>query len=524
MQLHAAAQCGKVALLEDVIVSQLFSFRVHFSFTRAYTAWPLIDMQVQGRKCTLHLAITDRSSLQTLLALLPLKGFAQLDFNVPYLPEGAAPLLEQAAALQAAGRSSNQQTQPPFSVGVWVCCWGGCTGISLADALQIQQQLQLVGCAMHGIESVNCSSAADVAALVQLKGLRALGFNYKSSSRTGDSGSSSEPDPPGGVGQHTGHSSTGTQAQGESDENTGALGSLAPLSSSLQQLTIHGCPEGGFGQQCSAATPALSCQQHKALAVAVATPTAHSNSYSSSVVPGQDATAAAVVAGAAAMSPQQHPLACLTGLTKLSLLKQWAKLPLPVAPIAHLTALLELALERTTLAHPAELSCLSSLCRLKVLSLVLAVTAEELKDKVRQGQWQLVAPEQASQQQACTTSQPSHQHSPHSDEQHAALAALAALAAHGQQVASTLRMLCLDELQQQPCAAQASEAGDACMNIQQAVEAEGQAAAATAAGACPALLQGHSCVSSTALLDWSWLRQLKQLEVAWFQVGQAVRP
>jgi hypothetical protein len=534
---------------------------------------------VQGPHCSLQLALTDKQSLQVLLGLLPIQHLVQLDLNVPYLPEGAAPLLAEAAALQATAASSfnsdqgqtaaaeeatscqppassdststcskqagaDVMKQPKFSVGVWVCCWGGCTGINLSDALSIQQQLQAVGCSLHGIESVNCHSSSDVArmgaALAQLSGLKALGFNYRSSSsssnrREQDSISTSpaiqavaaEADSTVGTSSSWRESSNGHTSQAVGwlkDDATAALASLVQLHTSLQQLTIHGYPTGGF-MQCS-------CSQCNNVAALAAVNSNHSSSKSSSCVAYQAAGAAA--AGPVALCPtgcRQHPLAALTGLTKLQLLKQWSSKPLPVGPIANLTGLVELAVERFTLQHPRELACLSSLTQLTLLSLVLDVTADALLEDVQQGQWQLVEAAPA-----------------------AAAAVAAEEAARNPRVHELGRILGRLQLQQQVEVKQSAATDAAADTVEEAIECcccccccdataaststgptQADAAAAAAAASAAALQQTTSspcagdlrqqvmqcpcsAVSSPALLDWRWLRQLQQLQVAWLQV------
>jgi hypothetical protein len=498
-----------------------------------------------------------------------MQGLVQLDLNVPYLPEGAAALLAEAAALQAtAAASSNQRQVPhitcqpppgvtcrssstsskqaavaaavrqPFSVGVWVCCWGGCTGINLSDACGIQQQLQAVGCSLHGIESVNCHDSREVArmgaALAELPGLKALGFNYRSSSSSGkkeqDHSSTTAASPAAAM---AADSSAGSSSswQGKSnsrslqvsswllDDNTAALASLVPLHTSLQQLTVHGHPPGGFMQ-----SSCPQCSSFEALAAAGDSPVSSS---SSSACAANQAAGGGAAAEALAASCMQHPLAALTGLTKLQLLKQLTIKPLPLGPIAHLTGLIELTVERLELQHPRELACLSTLTRLTRLSLVLDTTADALLQEVRQRQWQLdmftvmaAAAAAAEDEEKAAAQQKKVDEvrqmlrglliEQHDDPMQSAAAAAAGETA-GERIECSSCCCCLDAgSAHSSTAATTAAAGDTVVPL----------TASTAAGdvwqqvmQCP-----YSAVSSPALLDWRWLRQLQQLQVAWLQV------
>lgn len=337
-------------------------------------------LQVQ-RQCVLCLALTDKASLQALLPLLPLRGLASLELNVPYLADGALQLLLHAATVQAAALSSSrgsddamqpcpatpQQQQGVLRVGLWVCCWGGCPGLLLSDAVGLHGKLQqLPCCTLVACESVNIASTADLAALSQLQGLESLGINVVQ----GDTAERSGPQDTVQQAEAAGQPAAGseeTDTDCDSSSSVDLMRALTCLSSTLKQLSIRGSPATGWGTAGSstAATadtvsppPGLQRQQLRA----------------------------------SVTLPQQDTLAALTGLTKLSLQKDWAQPALPVGPIAALTLLQELALERHGLQHPAELSCLSSLVRLRVLSLVLTVTADELVDAVQGGSWQLAGP------------------------------------------------------------------------------------------------------------------------------------
>jgi hypothetical protein len=531
-------------------------------------------LQVQGPQCRLQLALTDKQSLQVLLGMLPIPSLVQVDLNVPYLPEGAAALLAEGAALQTTAAASNSDhgeidvaeeatscqpptstdststcskredadvtKQPNFSIGVWVCCWGGCTGINLSDALSIQQQLQSVGCGLYGIESVNCNSSSEVArmgsALAQLPGLKALGFNYRSSSssnRKEQERTSITPasqavaaDANSTVGSSSSwqDNSNGCTSQAVGwlrDDATAALASLVPLQTSLQQLTIHGYPAGGF-LQCSCSQ----CNNSSSEAPA-AVNVNHISSRSSSCVANQ-AGGDAPAAERLERSCMQHPLAALTGLTKLQLLKQWTSKPLPVGPIAHLTGLVELAVERFTVQHARELECLSSLTRLTLLSLVLDVTADSLLEDVQQGQWQLVetAPAAAAVggdaaqnlqvddlERLLGELQVEQDFEPR---QSAATAAAAEAAEEGTECSCSC---CCFE-----AAAASASAGPPQADAAAAAAARDAALPQTTSSSCAADLWQQvmncpcSAVSSPALLDWRWLRQLQQLQVAWLQV------
>lgn len=97
--------------------------------------------------CSLQLAATNRQALAE-LAALQLPSLAQLDVNLPYLFEGAQPLICQAAVTQGSS----------CRVSVWICCWGGCPGLAMADALQFHTQLP--GSQLVGLEAINMQSHA----------------------------------------------------------------------------------------------------------------------------------------------------------------------------------------------------------------------------------------------------------------------------------------------------------------------------------------------------------------------------
>lgn len=540
--------------------------------------------QVQGPQCRLYLAITDKASLQTLLDHLPMQGLVQLDLNGPYLPKGAAELLVQAAALQhtlSAGQQplqdqqvipssrvvlqqnnkSNQHTQhseqqgyaqqprqqqrgqQPLSIGVWVCCWGGCSGLDLQSALNTYQQLKAVNCQMHGCESINCCSSGDVHQLYAFKGLKALGFNYKASSKTNGGYSNAATTREPSRLQHTASvlldsdavpalSSRGAPL----DENTAALGALASLQDTLQHLTIHGCPVGGFRDT---STPAAARRTTLAS--------------SSAPYPGQPAVTAL------------HPLAALTGLTKLSLLKQWGTQPaLPIHPISQLTLLRELAIERQGLSNPHELTCLSVLTQLKVLSLSLAVEAEQLVEDLKEGKWQAVCAEAGRVRgDQLGTGVDKYQYQHQQDQQQLGGQDISC-AADGQLVddlaqltvagAASVQEASQQQLVRSHSGDHAASANRVCTSVdvcncfcsmnhnsdQEIAAADGAPAseqhalrvvyctpdtATAAATTTPFQLLQHlgSCCcapfETPALMDWGWLLHLTQLETAWLQVG-----
>lgn len=447
----------------------------------------------------LHLALTDKASLQALLPLLPLRGLASLELNVPYLAEGALQLLLHAAAVQAAALSSSsrgsshamhpsaapQQQGGVLRVGLWVCCWGGCPGLLLSDAVALHGKLQqLPCCAMVGCESVNITSTADLAALSQLQGLEGLGINFVqgNTTQTGRQDALQQP----GVADAAGQPAAGSETDGNCDSSGGSadvMRALTCLSCSLKQLSIRGAPSTGWGTAGSTATSS-------------ATATA-------SLTPAPQLRQQLL----ASVTPQQDTLAALTGLTKLSLQKDWAQPALPVGPITALTLLQELAFERRGLQHPAELDCLSSLVRLRVLSLVLTVTADELVDAVQGGSWQLAGPTRGpahwlqQQQQACA--------------------------------AMLDRLSLLQVREETPGGLSGMEWGTddgadgVCSCCLGAAGAAGGAGSSAEAGAGELLQEVVVCpVLSDAgvpvLLDWGWLTRLQRLETAWLQVGLGV--
>lgn len=471
--------------------------------------------QVQGEQCTLHLALTDKASLQALMPLLPLRGLASLELNVPYLAEGALQLLLHAVSIQTAalansmhGHPSAQlqhyqlqpqpQQQQVLRVGLWVCCWGGCPGLLLSEALGLYARLQqLPCCTMTGCESINLSNTADLVALSQLQGLAALGVNFTSSTPAQEPSAADAPTLPA-SGEEADFGAEPSTAEGFTADSTssssGGMGaawaSLTALSSSLKQLSIRGSPAAGWGTPPTASPQGHTVMQQHQLGL--------------QQLP---------------QGPHQHWLSSLTGLTKLSLLKDWSRPALPVSPIAGLTLLQELALERHGLQHAGELSCLSTLTDLRVLSLVLTATADELLEAVQEGNWKLaVNPEQLREQQQCaavlnrlsllqvgaSTAAGDAQHS---------------LGQPGPPVASC-----------SCCCSSTVGVSDAAQHPQQGPGQDG-AACMEEDGAGPSfsapeqlLQQVLSCpvvssASSPVLLDWQWLRQLQQLETAWLQVS-----
>jgi hypothetical protein len=438
------------------------------------------------------LALTDKASLQALLPLLPLRGLASLELNVPYLADGALQLLLHAATVQAAALSSSrgshdamqpcaatpQQQQGVLRVGLWVCCWGGCPGLLLSDAVGLHGKLQqLPCCTMVACESVNITSTADLAALSQLQGLESLGINFVQ----GDTAERSGPQDTVQQAEAAGQPAAGSdETDADCDSSSGSVDlmrALTCLSSSLKQLSIRGSPATGWGTAGSSTTAAT------AAATASPPPALQREQLRASVT-----------------LPQQDTLAALTGLTKLSLQKDWAQPGLPVGPIAALTLLQELALERHGLQHPAELSCLSSLVHLRVLSLVLTVTADELVDAVQGGSWQLAGPTRGpahwpqQQQQAC---------------------------------AAMLDRLSLMQVREDtPVGLSGMEWGtdDGADGVCSCcLGAAGSAGSSAEAGAGELLQEVVACpvlsdAGAPVLLDWDWLTRLQQLETAWLQV------
>jgi len=296
----------------------------------------------------------------------------RLELNVPYLAEGALQLLLHAASIQTAALANSTHRHPSLQlqhcqpqpqqqqvlrVGLWVCCWGGCPGLLLSEAVGLYARLQqLPCCTMTGCESINLSNTAELVALTQLQGLVALGFNFTSSTSAQEPLAFDASTVPA-SGEEADLGTEASTAEGSSSDSTssGGMGavwaSLTALSSNLRQLSIRGSPAGGWGTPPTASPQGHTVMQQQQLGL--------------QQLP---------------QAPQQHWLSSLTGLTKLSLLKDWSRPALPVSPIAGLTRLQELALERHGLQHAGELSCLSTLTDLRVLSLVLTATADELKN------------------------------------------------------------------------------------------------------------------------------------------------
>jgi hypothetical protein len=362
--------------------------------------------------------------------------------------------------------------------------------LNLPEAAALHGKLQeLPCCRMTGCESVNITSDADLQGVAQLQGLEALGICFVNDSSS--NGSAKMPDrlramalaagvDVGGDAEEEEAATTAsdmTDDSSSSSSGNAGLGVLTTLACTLKQLNIRGSPPGGWGVAASSSTrgaPQPLLQQPQQL------------------TPQQEQL-------------QQHALASLTGLTKLSLQKDWAQPALPLGPIALLTLLQELALERHGLQHPSELSCLGTLTNLRVLSLVLTVTADELQDS---GSWQHVGgPAHWLQRQ---------------QQEGAAAAVMERLSTLKVQDSTTVAaaMECDDSSGGASCSCCCS-----CHPGQlQALAGSGLGPAHAAADmlhevlACPVL----SNASSPALLDWAWLAKLQQLENAWLQVRAAV--
>lgn len=476
-------------------------------------------LQVQGPQCVLHLAVTDKTSLQALLPMLPLRGLASLELNVPYPADGALQLLlhavtVQAAALHSLSSSTHpsdqlllQQWQPQqgvLRVGLWVCCWGGCPGLALEDAVGLHSKLQqLSSCTMTGCESINITTKEDLSGLSQLHGLEALGINFFSNKSQPVSTIQQVPalaglQEPGTAMDTDQPTLTNSNTQTSQNDDSSSYGRadvmrvLASLSNSLKQLSIRGSPPEGWGPtgDTPANTPPRLLQQRPQ--------------------PQQAAV-------------PQATLAALTGLTKLSLQKDWSKPALPIAPVAALTLLQELAIERHGLQHSGELTCLSRLTGLRVLSLVLTVTADELVDAVQEGNWQLAGPAVGpaqwlqQQQQACA----------------AVVDRLSTLRVEDSTGGALMEWGTDDGAAVCSCccskgavvdAGGTAEGAAGCSSRNAGLGAENLTDAAEVAAGVTELLQGVAAcpVLSNAgcpmILDWSWLRCLQQLETAWLQV------
>jgi hypothetical protein len=340
---------------------------------------------------------------------------------------------------------------------------------------------QVPGCVFSTCESINITSTTDLAALSQLQGLEALGINIVRgiSSKPARSQAALQgvqvPEAALNPQAHGSHAMAATACDNSNRSQTAwPLSVLVSLSSSLKELNIRGFLTAGWHT-----TPQQQHHQHQQ----------------------QQLPSAAL---------QHHALSSLTVLTKLSLMKDWSKVPLPVGPIAALTLLQELTLERHGLLHAHELSCLSSLTGLRALSLLLAVTADELVQAVQEVAWHMPGPEGG--------------------------------VAHGQHQQQ--------QWQQQDCAAVVNKLS--LLGVKDSTQAAGlrDNAAAGAAGVCSCCCSGGSISCSNAedagseavgcdallqqvlscsasggasnpdLLDWSWLRHLQQLETAWLQVSQ----
>lgn len=443
---------------------------------------------------------------------------------MPYLADGALQLLLHAATVQAEAlhRSSNscvmpgllpaaaapqpwgvaagamdqlQQQQGVLRVGLWVCCWGGCPGLNLPEAAALHGKLQeLPCCRMTGCESVNITSDADLQGVAQLQGLEALGICFVNDSSSNiaakmpdrlraagvDVGGQAE-----GVAAATTAGDMGNDTSSSSNSSSAncGLGVLATLACTLKQLSIRGSPPGGWGSAASSTPPSAQLLLHQ---------------------PQQFAEAAAQQQLQLARQEgqlQQLALANLTGLTKLSLQKDWAQPALPLGPIAVLTLLQELALERHGLQHPSELSCLGTLTNLRVLSLVLAVTADELQDT---GSWHHAGGPahwlQRQEAEGAAAAVMERLSTLKVQDSSAAVAAMECDAGSGSAVCSCC-CSCHPGHLQRLAGSGLSPAHDAADMLHEVL-------------ACPVL----SNAGSPALLDWAWLAKLQHLENAWLQV------
>eukprot|EP00775_Hariotina_reticulata_P010542 gene10542-10702_t len=228
----------------------------------------------------------------------------------------------QGAAAAAAGPRNVQQQQPwqqedcGFTAGLWISSWGASNGLKVQDATEIWQKLHSVGCQLSSCSYVQCFHPVDLNPLRQLTGLKSLGLTMQGPIKK------QPPDDLAAV-VHVGHDTW--------QQNIAALTAIAELKDSLQELSIDGCPLGGFRPPSS---PPIQQQVRKAQA-----------------------------------QYQLHPLASLTGLTKLSLLKEWIDPAMELFPLAFLTQLQELTIERMGVDSQAELRCLGNLRQLKSMDI-----------------------------------------------------------------------------------------------------------------------------------------------------------
>jgi hypothetical protein len=240
-------------------------------------------------------------------------------------------------AVDAIVAAAGERSGPPepaaalaLTVGVWVCCWGGCPGLPLEAAVQLSSRLGPRRCV--GLESINITSPSDAAQLAALlPGLTALGFNLEGF------------------------------AAGAPPLKLASI--ITPAARGLRRLTLHGSAPGGWDLDSGRQSGGSGGDGGGA---------GHASSK-------QDQPPAAAAAAAAAVPPQLL-LAPLSGLTTLALARDWGAHPLPLPPlIPHLASnLLELTVERRRVSRHGELSVLGGLRRLRALTLTLSVQADEL--------------------------------------------------------------------------------------------------------------------------------------------------
>ena len=223
--------------------------------------------------------------------------------------------------------SSSASGTKRCTTGLWVCCWGGCSGLPLEAAQELHAQLtsRLGPNCLLGLESINCRQRDQALQLARFQGVTSLGFNFPVVSHEEWLRGSEEPWGSGGVAAAGGFRGLGGGGggvlEGLEDWGSGQGFDLRPLQClgfALRQLSICGAPKEGWGPPVSG----------------------------------------------------ELALGSLTQLTKLSLRKDWGDSPLGLGGVAMLTQLRELHLERGVF-RDSELAGLSALTQLTLLYLVI---------------------------------------------------------------------------------------------------------------------------------------------------------
>lgn len=256
----------------------------------------------------------------------------------------------------------------PLTVGVWVCCWGGCPGLPLACAEELHRRL---GPSLVALESVNCTGPADIIRLAAIvPSLTSLGFNLEGYSSGGPEAGAPVVGAADGAGAAA---SEGAGAAGGVGAAGGAgasralqLARVTTAATALRRLTIHGSPPTGWDLDSGfIGMHGLGSD--------------NSNRLDGGSCGGSGRGGSVATLQRAGHCGRPLPLAALT---KLSLVRDWSPAPLPLAPLLAWgrldDSLAELTLERSCLRAPGELRMLGTLRALRCLTLTLTVEPQEL--------------------------------------------------------------------------------------------------------------------------------------------------